>query len=44
MWSRLALLGGGWLVCSPSIETDDNWNMKICDKKQYMCSISSLER
>jgi hypothetical protein len=38
------LLGMAGLVCSPLIETDDNWNMKICDKKQYMCFISSFER
>jgi len=31
----LALLGMAWFVCSSGIEADDNWNMTICNKKQF---------
>ena len=33
--SKLALLGMLGLVCSPGVAADENWNMKMYNKKQY---------
>jgi hypothetical protein len=29
----MALVEMAGLVCSPGVEADDNWHMKICNKK-----------
>ena len=34
--SMLTLVGLVGLVCSPMVKADDNWNMEVCNKKQYM--------
>ena len=41
--SRLALIVEAGLVCSLGVKTDDNWNMKICNKKQYLYFICTFE-
>jgi hypothetical protein len=41
--STLALLGMAGLVCSPGVEADENWNMKMYNKKQYMYFICTFE-
>ena len=42
--STLALLGRAGLVCSPGVEADENWNMKMYNKKQYMYFICTFEQ
>jgi hypothetical protein len=42
--SNLALLGMVVLVCSPGDEADENWNMKMYNKKQYMYFICTFEQ
>jgi hypothetical protein len=39
--SKLAMLGVAVLVCSPGDEADENWNMKMYNKKQYLYFICS---
>ena len=39
----MALVVGTGFVCSPRVEADDNWNMSIYDKKQYMYFICTFE-
>jgi hypothetical protein len=41
--SRLALIVEAGLVCSLGVKADDNWNMKICNKKQYLHFICTFE-
>jgi len=42
--SKLALLGMAGLVCSPGVEADENWNMKMCNIKQYIYLICTFEQ
>jgi uncharacterized membrane protein YcjF (UPF0283 family) len=42
--SRFALLGMAALVCSSVVEADENWNMKMYNKKQYMYFICTFEQ
>jgi len=37
-------IGWGELVCSLGVEDDDNSQMKICNKKQYMYFICAFEQ
>jgi hypothetical protein len=39
----MALVVETELVCSPRVEADDNWNMKISNEKQYMYFICTFE-
>ena len=41
--SRLAFIVEAGLVCSLGVKADDNWNMKICNKKQYLHFICTFE-
>ena len=41
--SWMALVVETGLVCSPRAEADDNWNMKMHNKKQYMYFICAFE-
>ena len=42
--SNVALLGMVVLVCSPGVEADENWNMKMYNKKQYLYFICTFEQ
>jgi hypothetical protein len=42
--SKFALLAMAGLVCSPGVEADENWNMKMYNKKQYMYFICTFEQ
>ena len=42
--SKFALLGMAALVCSSVVKADENWNMKMYNKKQYMYFICTFEQ